>query len=232
MLDREHVDESGNHLVVRQGPTKRTPRRLPAMRGVIAILTFGLAAIGLASCGSPSVMSGGSYLSSSSSDSVLLQFTTSNGKINGTVQYAYLSANSTKVSTASGAISGTVSTSSITIDDPDNVLNIGGIISGTVSGNSFDLAIPQQDGQIANIQFSLARTANYNGAVAALQRQAKKNAATQAAAAASAAAAAHAEADVAANSMDSKVCDGACPSLLPTVAAGYQPLGAWVRIHH
>lgn len=222
-----NVSNIGCYLVDTHGPTKGATRCHRISKNFILVLTLGLAAIGLAGCGSSSVVSGGSYLSSSRNYAILLQFTAANGKINGTVQYAYLSANSTKTSTSNGAITGTVSASSLTIDDVDNVLNIGGIASGTISGTGFELAIPQQDGQIGNVAFSPSSVASYNSAVAALQRQARRTAQAQAAAAAKAAATAHTEAVAAANSMVRKVCRSACPSLLPTVAAGYQPLAAF-----
>ena len=53
-----------------------------------------------------------------------------------------------------GPIDGKISGSSVTINDENNVITTSGSVSGTFQGSDLVLAFPQQNGQLAPVQFS------------------------------------------------------------------------------
>jgi len=134
------------------------------------------------------------YLATPTNQVVFLEFTPAGGQISGTVQFAYLSSDGTQVETANGPIDGKISGSSVTINDENEVITSSGSVSGTFEGSDLVLAFPQQNGELAPVQFSPASVAAYNNAVETLQVEANQAATAQQAAAAAQQAAADAAA--------------------------------------
>jgi len=118
------------------------------------------------------------YLASSSSETIFIEFTNSNGSLSGTVQDAYLSSDGSQVETDSGSISGTVSGSNITLTVSAGVLGNSNI-SGTLQSSTLVLSVPQSNGELAAVTFEPASVADYNNAVSTLQSSASETAAAQ-----------------------------------------------------
>lgn len=179
-----------------------------AMVAIVALVT--------ASCGTSAPRSGGSFLSYSKDSVIFLQFTISANALSGTGQYAYLPSGGTQVQTGNGVINGTVSGSSVTINDRGQTLGIGATVSGRFDGPNLVLSVAQQNGHLSALPFDPATIQRYDSILSSLQSLARRAAATQAAAAAAAAAA------------DARaVCGGSCPSGLPVPPHGYVPIATF-----
>lgn len=119
------------------------------------------------------------YLATPQGDAIFIEYTRSGGHLTGTVEVAYLEPSGAQVHTSSGAISGTISGSDITISDDSGVLSQSGSLSGTFQGSGLVISFPQSNGQLSPVRFDAASVADYNKAVASLQSSAVHTAALQ-----------------------------------------------------
>ena len=151
------------------------------------------------------------YAATGNGWALFLQFTKVGHKLNGTIESAQLTSAGTSVNAQTDSFTGTVSGQSITLNggfsfDPNS-------ISGTLVGLSIDLELPVQNGQLYPVEFKPSTVAKYDASVAALQRDAFKQAAINSAAAAAAAAQqqANSQVDAAAQAVfgdESNISDG------------------------
>ncbi len=109
---------------------------------------------------------GTGYLATEPDGVIFLQWTQTGNQLSGSAQYDTLEGtppNST-VNTQTISVTGSLNGSQITLS-----FNGGAEVFGTISGGSFSVNFPQQNGQLAPVQFTSATAAQFNQALARLQ---------------------------------------------------------------